>query len=229
MKKLSLCAVLGMIFATTHAFAESNERFYFSGRAVYSDQKAKNMETSARPGIGGFVKGVENQKYGIGSLAVGYQFAEDWRVEGEYTFPKSNEFTSGSTTFATSFNHHKVKSQRLMLNVYKDFALTEEFGLYVNAGLGIADLKSSGWQGNETRQYNSNSDRNIAYSVGFGATYSPMENLNIDLGYRYIDSGKTESGWNAFGNARGLQDEQMKAKIESQELYLGVRYFFKNN
>lgn len=226
MKKTALFTVLGIIFFNSQAFAESKEGYYVSGRVVYSDQKAKNMDTSARPGIGSFVKGTDSKKYGTGSVALGYQFSSDWRVEGEFTFPKENEFTSGSTAFPTSLNHHKIRTQRLMLNVYKDFYLTDEFGLYVNAGLGVAELKSKGWQGNEGRQYNSNSDRNIAYSLGVGATYRPIENVNIDFGYRYIDSGKTESGWNAFGNARGLQDEQMKAKIESQELYLGLRYVF---
>lgn len=226
MKKIILCGIAGVVLSSTLVFAESKEGYYVSGKVVYSNQKAKNMDTSARPGIGRFVKDNDNKKYGTGSVALGYQFSSDWRVEGEYTFPKENEFTSGSTAFPTSLNHHKIKSQRMMLNVYKDFYLTDEFGLYVNGGLGIAELKSSGWQGNENRQYHANSDRNIAYSVGVGATYRPVDNINIDFGYRYVDSGKTESGWNAFGNARGLQDEQMKAKIESQELYLGIRYIF---
>lgn len=228
---VSLSAV-GIAFAYSEDSIYSNdsynpmEGYYAAGRVIYTDQKAKNMDTSARPGIGSFVKGDESKKYTSGSLAIGYQFASAWRVEGEYVFPKENEFTSGSTAFPTSLNHHKIRSQRLMLNVYKDFYINDEIALYINAGLGIAELKSQGWQGNESRQYNSNSDRNIAYSLGVGASYSPIENFNIDLGYRYTDSGKTESGWNAFSNARGLQDEQMKAKIESQEIYLGVRYRF---
>ena len=214
----TLLSVIGL------ASAQTEEAYYVSGKLIYAEHKAKNMDTSARPGIGAFVSGDNSKKYTSGSVALGYQFASDWRVEGEYTIPKKNKYTSGSTAFSTSFNHHKIKAQRLMVNVYKDFYLTPEFGLYATAGLGVSELKSSGWQGNESRQYHKNTDRNITYSVGVGATYRPIEKLNIDFGYRFVDMGKTESGWNAFGNARGLQDEQMKAKVESNELYLGIRY-----
>ncbi len=33
----------------------------------------------------------------------------------------------------------------------------------------------------------------------------PVERLYVDLGYRYIDMGKIESGYNNFTNARGLK------------------------
>ena len=89
-----------------------------------------------------------------------------------------------------------------------------------------AKVKSSGWQGNETRQYASNTDTNLAYSIGAGVSYNPIQQVNVDLGYRYVDLGKVESGMNVFNNARGLQDEQMKAHLEKNEFYLGVRYKF---
>lgn len=54
----------------------------------------------------------------------------------------------------------------------------------------------------------------------------PVERLYVDLGYRYIDMGKIESGYNNFTNARGLKDEQMKAHIVSNEFTLGMRYVF---
>lgn len=161
-----------------------------------------------------------------GSLAAGYQYGNGWRTEGEYTFKKKSEYTSGSTAFPTSLNHHKTDSQRLMLNAYRDYEIYQGISLYGTVGLGIAKVKSSGWQGNASRQYASNTDTNLAYSVGAGVSYEPIEKLNFDLGYRYIDLGKVESGMNNFDNARHLQDEQMKAHLKSQELVLGVRYLF---
>ncbi|MGV8577488.1 porin family protein, partial [Pseudomonas aeruginosa] len=84
------------------------------------------MDLSERPGIGSFVAGNEKQNFLNGSLAAGYQYGNGWRTEGEYVFKKSNEYTSGSSTFATSFNHMTTDSQRLMLNVYRDFMLTDK-------------------------------------------------------------------------------------------------------
>jgi opacity protein-like surface antigen len=52
------------------------------------------------------------------------------------------------------------------------------------------------------------------------------DRLALDLGYRYIDMDDTESGWNNFPYARGLQDEKMKANLVSREVVLGVRWGF---
>ncbi|MBI3311450.1 MAG: porin family protein, partial [Serratia liquefaciens] len=42
----------------------------------------------------------------------------------------------------------------------------------------------------------------------------------------YVDMGKVESGYNDFTNVRGLKDEQMKARLVSNEFTLGMRYLF---
>lgn len=202
------------------------EGYYVSAKVFSANHKADNMDTSARPGIGSFVKGDDDHNSAGGSIALGYEIAPDWRVEGEYTFPKNDEFTSGSTAFPSSLNHHKILSQRVMANVYKDFQLKEKLSAYAVASLGLAQLKSSGWQGNATRQYGSSTDTQLSYSVGAGLSYAPLSQVAVDLGYRYVDLGKTESGWNNFTNARGLQDEQMKAKLIANEVTLGVRYHF---
>ena len=71
------------------------------------------------------------------------------------------EYTSGSTAFLTSFNHHKTESQRLMLNVYPDDEIYQGISVYGTVGIGIAKVKSSEWQGNTARQYASNTDTNL--------------------------------------------------------------------
>lgn len=213
-----------ILAATGSAFAADN--YYGTLRINSARYEAHNMDSSARPGLGQFVPGDESNTATGASLALGYQLPSNWRVEAEYTLPKNNEFTSGSTRFPTSFNHHKIRSQRLMVNAYKDFPLNNQFSLYGTAGLGLAHLQSSGWQGNPGRQYFSASQNNLAYSVGFGVTYTPAPKVSIDLGWRYVDMGKTKSGANNFANVRGLQDEQMRAKLTASEISIGLRYSF---
>ena len=53
-----------------------------------------------------------------------------------------------------------------------------------------------------------------------------VQKLSIDLGWRYVDMGKTKSGANNFANVRGLQDEQMRAKLTASEISIGLRYRF---
>lgn len=213
-----------VLMATGSAFASDN--YYGALRIGSAKNKAHDMDSSARPGLGQFVRGDDTNDTTSGSLALGYRFAPEWRVEAEYTLPRHNEFTSGSTNFPTSFNHHKIRSQRLMVNAYRDVPLNAQFSVYATAGLGLARLQSSGWQGNPNRQYVDGSDNNLAYAVGFGVTYSPAQKVSIDLGYRYTDMGKARSGANNFTNVRGLRDEQMRAKLTSSEISVGVRYSF---
>ncbi len=218
---LSMGALVALSTSISYA-----ENYYVGGRVISVNDKAKEMDSSHRPGIGSFVKGKDKKDFINGSIAAGYQFDSNWRVELEYVFPHNAEYTSGSSIFATSLNHHKIKSQRFMINGYKDFVINDNFSVFGTLGVGIASLKSSGWQGVSTRQYGSKTENNIAYSIGAGVTYTPVKEFNIDLGYRYVDQGKAESGWNNFGNARGLQDEKMKARIVSNEIFLGFRYNF---
>lgn len=200
--------------------------YYASLKLLRGDLEAKSMATSARPGIGAFVAGDNKDRFTNGSLAGGYQFGNGWRVEGEYTASKKAEFTSGSTRFPTSFNHHKVDAQRIMFNGYRDFVLGNHFSVYGTLGLGVARVESDGWQGVRTREYARNTDSNLAYSAGVGVGYAINESLSLDVGYRYVDMGKIESGFNTFDNARGLQDEQMRARLVSNEVLLGIRYTF---
>lgn len=208
------------------AAAEYKEGYYGAVKAGRSYQNASGMDNSLRPGIGKFIAGKEHANFYSPSLGFGYQFGNGWRAEGEYSFPQRAEYTSGSSMFISSFNHHKVQSSRLMLNVYRDFNLFDKFSIFATAGIGVAKVKSSGWQGNVNRVYAGNTDTNLAYSLGAGVSYAPVASVVIDLGYRFVDSGNIQSGLNLFGNARSLQDEQMKAHLYTSEYYLGLRYVF---
>jgi opacity protein-like surface antigen len=231
MKMLKAVPVLLLATSAIHtslavAASSEDEGYYGVARVISAERKARNMDSSARPGIGAFVSGDDSQKDVTGSVGVGYKFGNGWRVEGEVSLPQKDTFTSGSTTFPTSLNHHHIDSQRVMLNAYRDFRVADKVSVYGSAGLGLARLESKGWQGNESRQYGSATQTNLAWSLGAGVVYDVTERLSVDLGYRYIDMGDTESGWNNFPNARGLQDEKMKANLVSSEFVLGARWAF---
>jgi len=126
------------LILTASGSALAADNFYGAVRINSANYKAHDMDSSARPGLGQFVPGDDSRRATGGSLALGYQLPSDWRLEAEYTLPRSNEFTSGSTRFPTSFNHHSIRSQRLMINAYKDFPLNAQFSVYGTAGPGPA-------------------------------------------------------------------------------------------
>lgn len=218
---------LPMVMAAgTAAASDTSEGYYASAKYLQSQQRAKEMDTSARPGVGQFVTGNEKASNAAAALAAGYQWGNGWRTEGEYTFGQKSEFTSGSSTFATSYNHLQTDVQRLMLNVYRDYQIGYNVALYGTAGVGVSKIKAGGWQGNISRQYASTTQNNLTFSIGAGISYTPIEQISLDLGYRYVDMGKIESGYNTFANARGLKDEQMKARLVENQFVLGARYLF---
>ncbi len=208
------------------AQANSNNGHYLAMRVVSADHRAHNMDASARPGIGRFVAGDAHQGFVTSAAAIGYAYGNGWRTEGEYTPRRTDTYTSGSSAFAGSLNHHRVTSQRLMLNAYRDLALNDAWSLYGGAGAGLAQLKSAGWQGNEGRRYGNSTRIGLAWSAGVGVSVIASNGVHVDLGYRYVDMGSTESGWNTFGNARGLQDEKMRLDLASSEFHLGARWAF---
>jgi opacity protein-like surface antigen len=224
-RHILICALTGLV-APGLAQAETETGHYATARIIDADHRARNMDASARPGIGRFVAGDERQRFVTGAIGAGYSHDNGWRTEGEYTLRRSDTYTSGSSVFATSFTHHDVTSQRLMLNAYRDFAINDAWSVYGGAGAGLAHLKSAGWQGNESRRYGSTTRIGLAWSVGAGVSVAASDRMHIDLGYRYVDMGSTESGWNSFGNARGLQDEKMRLDLSSSEIYLGARLAF---
>lgn len=220
MRAIAACAL------PSAACAEAAAGYYASVRIIDAHHQARNMDASARPGIGQFVAGDQKQRFATGSAALGHAYGNGWRTEGEYVVRRTDTYTSGSSIFATSHNHHDVRSQRLMLNVYRDVAINEAWSVYGSAGAGLSHLQSGGWQGNEGRRYAKATRTGLAWSLGVGISVAAGSNATVDLGYRYADLGSTESGWNTFSNARGLQDERMKLDLVSREATLGLRYAF---
>ncbi len=209
MKITSVLFLMPLAFTAGHALADAHlpAGYYGSAKYLQSTQRASELNTSSRPGVGQFVSGNEKEHLDGAALAAGYQFGNGWRTEAEYRFRQKTEYTSGSTLFPSSFNHLQTETESLMLNVYRDYALGYGFSLYGTAGLGVSKIRAGGW-------------------LGAGISYTVLEPLTLDLGYRYVDLGKIESGYNNFTNVRGLKDEQMKARLVSNEFTLGARYLF---
>jgi len=225
--KLKKFFYLPVFFITAAANATDNtEGYYGSAKYLQTQQRANQMDTSARPGVGQFISGNEKAHNATASLALGYQWGNGWRTEAEYTLAQGSEFTSGSSLFASSYNHLQTKVQRLMLNAYRDIELGNDFSLYGTAGIGLSKVRAGGWQDVGNRLYADNTQINPTWSIGTGISYTPLDRLTFDVGYRYVDMGKVESGYNNFVNARLLKDEQMKAHLVENQFSFGIRYLF---
>lgn len=200
----------------------SDAGYYATARVVGAFDNATNMELTS-PRVTNRVGGPDGNSSVTGAVALGYQFGNGWRAEGEYTFKRTDNFVSYWAPFDANANEFHVSAQRLMLNGYKDFDLGRGFSVYGTLGVGVAIVSADGWQTNDTRRFASRTQTNLAYSAGAGVSYAINKRFSIDVGYRYVDMGNVETGYNTFANRVLARDEQLKSKLSSNEVFIGLR------
>ncbi|WP_027782091.1 MULTISPECIES: outer membrane protein [Burkholderia] len=208
--------------STPRTSTNSDAGYYATARIVGAFDNAANMELTS-PRVTSRIGGPDGQSRVTGAVGLGYQFGNGWRAEGEYTFKRTGNFVSYWAPFDANANEFHVSSQRLMLNGYRDFDLGRGFSVYGTAGVGVAIVSADGWQGNDTRQFASRTQTNFAYSAGAGVSYAINKRFTLDVGYRFVDMGNVESGYNTFVNRVSARDEQLKASLRSNEVFIGLR------
>ncbi|MFS2097112.1 outer membrane protein [Pseudomonas sp. Pseusp11] len=193
---------------------------------IQSAQQDLSSALLTSPRVNNRVISPDSNKNITGSVALGYGFKGDWRLEGEYTIKQDSEFKSYWAPFNANVNNMQVSSSRLMVNGYKDFPLNEYLSLYAMAGVGVAHISSEGYQSNPSRRFANNSQNNFAYAFGVGADLKLNQQVTLGTGYRYVDMGDIETGYNTFANRINARDEQLKGKLREQNLYVEARMSF---
>jgi opacity protein-like surface antigen len=88
-----------------------------------------------------------------------------------------------------------IQSPTIMFNAYYDFAHWGSFVPYVGAGVGVARNEMDGVTFSTSPNTQSgDTNWSLAWSVMAGAGFQLSERVILDLGYRFIDMGKTQSG-----------------------------------
>ncbi|MFL1547762.1 outer membrane protein [Pseudomonas sp. D47] len=221
MQKLAYALLLSAL-ATPFAQAEN---WYGSAKLNSARQNLSSAQLTS-PRVTDRVEAPDSNKAFTGSFAVGYAFADGWRLEGEYTNRSSSTFDSYWAPFNANVNRLEVDSQRLMLNGYKNIPINDWLSFYGMAGIGMAQIDAEGYQSNATRQFASNRQYNFAYSVGLGLDAKVSETVTLGTGWRYVDMGKVETGYNTFANRINARDEQLKGKLKEQNVFVEARIAF---
>lgn len=102
-----------------------------------------------------------------------------------------------------------ASNSTLLANVFADFDTGTALTPYVSLGIGY------GWTNLEHQELNEKrDDSNMAWQLGAGISYSVMDNMMLDLGYRYLNSTTF-----AF-------TDDIDFDIASHQIYLGARLAF---
>jgi opacity protein-like surface antigen len=124
--------------------------------------------------------------------------------------------------------HTSIQTYTLMLNAFYDFGNFNRFVPYVGAGIGLAvhDVDEVYFTGNPALTNRIEGDRDVAFawSVMAGVGYQISDRAVLDVGYRYIDMGKAQSG---RVDSAGFVNPAVKIDdIAAHEVKLGLRYHF---
>lgn len=161
-----------------------------------------------------------------GSLGLGYQYASPFRIELEYMLPSSARYVGRWAPFTANDNVLHTRTQRLVLNGYAQWPVTERLSLYGMLGAGVAVTKTSGWQTRPERAFEGHRNTRAAYAMGAGADLRVADGFHLELGYRWVDLGRISTRHNLFDNRAHARDEQLKGSLREQNIYLGLRKMF---
>jgi opacity protein-like surface antigen len=210
MKKNILIIFCCAIILSVSTFAYSAEGLYGSGNLGLAMPNNSDVTDSTSPGVS--IKFKSDTGLALGA-AVGYDFGNNIRVEGEISYQK-NDLNKASFAGVDAALTGDTSNLGLLLNGYYDFANTSRFTPFISAGLGFDKVKLNDFYipGSGEPSY-SDDDTVFAYQVGVGIGYAVNKKVSIDVKYRYLGTSDPK-----FDTAT--------VEYSSHNFYVGIRFPF---
>jgi opacity protein-like surface antigen len=217
------------------AQAQSSSNLYFRVDTGYSwaqsaQLKDKNFATTpficADPACAGPASLDNVGSSWIAGLGIGYRLHELFRTDftvgwrGGY---KLNNFDGRPFLYDA-----EISSYNALVNGYVDIPVgVSWFKPYVGGGLGMArnqinDISATGAAGVTTLPGHTTNE--FAWQLSIGAGFQLTKGLILDVGYRYLDSGKIESSSGVTAGALVVPYNGATGKLVTNELQVGLRF-----
>lgn len=130
----------------------------------------------------------------------------------DYAFPADYK----GTLFSPDDTTAKISATTALFNGYIDLGTWYGFTPYIGAGAGLAFARMSDLAFAGVAAGASRSQTNFAYAGMAGLAWTVAPNLQIDLGYRYLN----------IGDVKGPQDVLTVRNVAAHEVRVGVRWSF---
>ena len=134
-------------------------------------------------------------------------------------FRLETEYNTGKTAHkkvVEGMAKANLRTESILVNAYWDINTCSRFTPYVSAGAGLAKLNLRVKTLGPVLKSNPS---NFAWQVGAGVSYAATDSIDVDLGYRYVDTG-------AAYILKGMDGMNIKVNTARHELYAGLRYNF---
>ena len=164
---------------------------------------------------------------------VGYQFTDHLR--GDITLGERGWYSDSQSTAVTGFGtlsgKADIESTDAMVNAYYDIGHYNGFTPYVGGGIGLAynhtESANLALNGVGIGSINSDNRTDVAWQLGAGTAYAFTPSVSLDVGYRYMDMGKAQTG-DTFTAVNGatVGGVRATADLHGSELQAGLRFTF---
>lgn len=187
-------------------------------------------------------------------LGFGYQVNSWFRadVTGEYRgasrFSSNAELTfddtAGTTTVLRTFNRGDLSSMVGLVNGYIDLGTWAGVTPFIGAGVGVARNKIDGMidqgfyvstgaapaSGSTGGYYGAGTKVNFAWALMAGLGYDVSSRLKLELGYRYLNTGKATTGGLTCYGVPGCGTTRLVTKSnESHDIKIGMRWMLSDS
>lgn len=215
------------------------EGFYGTGMLGYSaqasDSKPYGNNIAADPDFPG---AFDSGDGGVAALGVGYDFGNNFRLEGRLGYHQgdfnSTRYGTGARAGAEYVLDGKIESTTLTVEGFYDFPTNSTIKPYVKAGLGVARnsysarLGGSGVAGFDAFDgtvdgyydaYDDQTSTEFSWNVGVGASVLLNDKVTLFAEYQYVSFGDASTGQDAFTDG-------FRADAAAHEILIGVRARF---
>ena len=205
MKNIVLTVAAVSLVAIPVSSMAAGDSMYLKGNLGVG--MAKDTDINNMPEAAGTAKMTFDSGF-LATIAAGYDFANPFRVEGEYLWQKNDLDQLSYNNRFGNFKQGDLKTQAFMVNGYYDVDTGSSWSPYIGAGLGWAKLDL-----NTPALPFSDNDNVFAYQFMAGVTYAITDKWSVDGQYRYFGTtDATISGADFNEN--------------SNNLLIGLRYSF---
>lgn len=170
------------------------------------------------------------------TLGAGYNVTEQLRFDCTYSFIPHLKYRGSTSATGQQVNEkQKIKAHVIMFNGYYHFLdsvmLDPTFSPFIGAGAGVALIKPNSAVITSSRTSavllnTMQSSTNPALGGTAGVSMKFIDNLALELSYKYLYMGKTK-GFNQVMTQTGLVNASTKRnKLTAHNISLGARYNF---
>ncbi|MEM9838468.1 MAG: OmpA family protein [Pseudomonadota bacterium] len=209
--RVALLAAAGVMALGT-ASAQDKDGYYISGGLGYAWEYGENdFESDGNAVPTEFDTNIDTDAGFATHGAIGKYFSNGLRgeIEMSYRLVDVDSLPGDGTASWNGFGSidGNMSAVATMVNVLKDFQVTEKLTPYVGAGVGVAQVRfdfdnvddipaatsPADAGGNGYRIFMKNRDYVPAFQLRAGARYDLTEKLALDVGYRYLQTGQYDS------------------------------------